>query len=154
MDRIGIDPNLIHPLLFGVFMEQHIIISCVHEDKRYLAKIQKWASQGKLGGTIHVIPQDDDYFYLEDGSLDEERIVWALKNAALVVVMVGEDNHDHPWLDWEGEFCHQWGIKRVLLRIPYTTGGIPDEFKFLKEIAYNPNAIEKELKERSGQPYY
>ena len=135
-------------------MEQHIIISCMHEDKRYLSKIQKWASQGKLGGKIYVIPQDDEYFYHDDGSLDEDRIVWALKESSLVVVMVGANNENHPWLDWEGEFCHQWSIKRVLLRIPYTEGPIPEEFKFLKEIAYNPNAIEKELKERTNVPNY
>jgi hypothetical protein len=135
-------------------MEQHIIISCTHEDKRYLNKIQKWATQGKLGGKIYVIPQDDDYFYFSDGSLDVERLTWALKQASLVIVLVGESNMDHPWLDWEGEFCHQWGIRRVLLRIPYTTGAIPEEFKFLREIAYNPNAIEKELKESTNHTYY
>jgi hypothetical protein len=128
-------------------MEQHIIISCIHEDKRYLNKIQKWALQGRLPGQVYVIPQDDEFFYHEDGSLHEERIVWAIKEASLVVVLVGENNLDHPWLFWEGEFCHQWGIKRVLLRIPYTTGELPAEFKVLREIAFNPNAIEKELKE-------
>ncbi|MFM2376039.1 MAG: hypothetical protein RLZZ165_1136 [Bacteroidota bacterium] len=128
-------------------MEQHIIISCTHDDKRYLTKIQKWALQGRLPGQVYVIPQDDEFFYHEDGSLHEERMVWAIKEASLVVVLVGDNNLDHPWLSWEGEFCHQWGIKRVLLRIPYTTGEIPTEFKLLREIAFNPNAIEKELKE-------
>ena len=135
-------------------MEQHIIISCTHEDKRYLSKIQKWATQGKLGGKVYVIPQDDDYFYFEDGSVDEDRMIWALKEASLVIVLIGENNLDHPWLEWEGEFCHQWGIRRVLLRIPYTTGPIPDEFKFLREIAYKPNAIEKELKDRENPGGY
>lgn len=129
-------------------MEQHIIISCTHEDKRYLSKIQKWAAQDKLGQKVYVIPLDDDYFFFDDGSPDMERLTWAVKEASLVIVLVGEDNLDHPWLYWEGEFCHQWQIRRVLLRIPYTTGPLPEEFKFLREIAYNPNAIEKELKDR------
>lgn len=135
-------------------MEQHIIVSCTFEDRKYLNKIQKWASQSKLGGKVYVIPQDDDYFYDEEGALLVDRITWAIKEASLVIVLVGENNLDHPWLDWEGEFCHQWQIRRVLLRIPYTTGPIPEEFKFLREIAYNPNAIEKEIKEKSGYPNY
>lgn len=102
---------------------------------------------------VYAIPQDDDYFYFEDGSVDEDRMIWALR-ALLVIVLIGENNLDHPWLEWEGEFCHQWGIRRVLLRIPYTTGPIPDEFKFLREIAYNPNAIEKELKDRENPGGY
>jgi hypothetical protein len=71
-----------------------------------------------------------------------------------VIVLVGEDNMDHPWLDWEGEFCHQWGIRRRLLRIPYTDGRLPEPFTVLQEIAYNPNAIEKELRPDMSHNYY
>jgi hypothetical protein len=107
-------PKFLFSIKIRGVMEQHIIISCTHEDKRYLSKIQKWATQGKLGGKVYVIPQDDDYFYFEDGSVDEDRMIWALKEASLVIVLIGENNLDHPWLEWEGEFCHQWGIRRVL----------------------------------------
>lgn len=135
-------------------MQKQVIIGFRPEDKRYKNKIQKWGDQGKLGDKIRVVPLNDDRFYFDDGALDREGLSWALKDAALVIVLVGENPDDHPWLEWEGEFCHQWGIKRRLVRIPYTEAWLPEEFRVLTEIAYNPNAIEKELRETTNHSHY
>lgn len=127
-------------------MQRQIFVSFLDEDKRYKNKVLKWESQGKLGNNVRVTTIDEDELYDDEGYLIIERVQRALKNSSMVLILVGEDNMDHPWLDWEGEFCHQWGIKRYVMRIPYTDGDLPDEFKLLKTIAYNPNAIEKELR--------
>lgn len=135
-------------------MQRQVIIACDPEDIRYRNKVMKWASTGQLGERVAVVPIDDQRFYRQDGSLDQERLAWALKESPLVVILVGEYNMNHPWLAWEGEFCHQWGIKRAIVRIPYTEGYLPDSFTVLREIAYNPNAIEKEVRERSSNFNY
>lgn len=111
----------------------------------------KWESQGKLAEDIELLTEED--FEFDDGTLDRDYFVKTLQEIDAVVIVVGENNYDHPWLDWEGEFCHQWGIKRFLMRIPYTNGPLPEEFSRLKSIAYNPNAIEKVLKEESKNPF-
>lgn len=135
-------------------MQRQIIIGSTPDDKRYTNKIIKWAQTGKLGDRVNVITLDDPRFYDQDGYVLRDHVSWSLKEAALVLVLVGEENMDHPWLDWEGEFCHQWGIRRRLLRIPYSEGYLPEPFTVLQEIAYNPNAIEKELRPNITQSYY
>ena len=126
-------------------MQPTVFIGHTPNDERYSRKIIKWASQGKLGDRVRAISLDDDRFFDNNEDLDRGKVKMALKEATLVVILIGEDNWDHPWLDFEGEFCHQWGIKRVLMCIPYTDGGLPEPFQVLREIAYNPNAVEKEL---------
>lgn len=127
-------------------MKSQVFVTSVPQDNRYRNKVMKWASSGKLGDKVNAIALDDPYFLNPDGSTNRQLLAWSLKESALVILLVGDDNRHHPWLDWEGEFCHQWGIKRVVLRIPYTNGALPEEFKLLREIAYNPNAVEKELR--------
>ncbi|HHG85295.1 MAG TPA: hypothetical protein ENJ82_11165 [Bacteroidetes bacterium] len=135
-------------------MQRQVFIGYMPDDKRYINKIMKWASQEKLGDRVVVTPLNDDSFYDEYGDLKRDQLSWALKEAALVLILIGEENWDHPWLDWEGEFCHQWGIKRVIIRIPYTDGDLPEPFTVLREIAYNPNAVEKELRSTIDNSYY
>lgn len=135
-------------------MKRHVFITCTASDKRYKSKILKWGSTGKLGDKVNVLSLDDPNFVMPNGHLDRDRLAWALKESALVIVLVGENNMDHPWLDWEGEFCHQWGIKRVVVRVPYSEGYLPEPFTVLREIAYNPNAIEKELRSTQTNNLY
>lgn len=127
-------------------MKRQVFVTCAHQDKRYRNKVMKWASTGKLGEKVTAVALDDDRYKNNDGSTNRQTLAWSLKESALVILLVGEDNYSHPWLEWEGEFCHQWGIKRVIMRIPYTNGPLPEPFTVLREIAYNPNAIEKELR--------
>jgi hypothetical protein len=131
-------------------MQRQIIIASDPEDFRYRNKVMKWGSSGQLGERIGVVALDDPRFYRPDRTLDQERLAWSLKQSPLVIVLVGEYNFEHPWLAWEGEFCHQWGIKRAIVRIPYSQGELPQAFSVLREIAYNPNAIEKEVKEKTS----
>ena len=112
----------------------------------------KWESQGKLADDIELLTEED--FEFDDGTLDREDLVSTLQEIDAVVIVIGEDNYDHPWLDWEGEFCHQWGINRRIMRIPYTDGYLPEPFTVLREIAYNPNAIEKELRDTVNNDLY
>jgi hypothetical protein len=135
-------------------MQRQIIVASTPEDSKYRAKVIKWAQLGQLGANAHAVSLDDRRFYNSDGSMNVEQLAWALKQSPLVVILVGDDNSEHPWLDWEGEFCHQWGIKRSIVRIPYSTGWLPEELQLLREIAYNPNAIEKEVRERSSSFNY
>lgn len=135
-------------------MQRHVIIACAPEDERYCNKVVKWAQQGQMGERISAVALHDRRFYFADGSMNVELLAWTLKESPLVVILVGEYNWDHPWLDWEGEFCHQWGIKRAICRIPYTQGDLPDELAMLREIAYNPNAIDKEVRDRAARQFY
>ncbi len=136
-------------------MKKQVFVTSTEEDKRYRNKVMKWGTTNKLGPKVSVMSIDEPRFLHPDGSPNRQILSWALKESSLVVILVGDKNHNHPWLDWEGEFCHQWGIKRVVMRIPYTEGRLPEEFRLLREIAYNPNAIEKEIRpQESSNLYY
>lgn len=135
-------------------MKSLIILACNPADHRYQNKVYKWGSTGKLGEKVNIITLDDDRFFDEYDYVRRDVVAQTLQETALVVIMVGEENMQHPWLDWEGPFCHQWGIKRVIMRIPYTEGALPEDLTLLREIAYNPNAIEKELRPTQTRTHY
>lgn len=127
-------------------MPKEVFLSCFYTDLKYKNKIMKWASTGKLGEGVKITSAEDDDVHDKYGDIVYEKLVKKVRDAEMVIVLVGEQNMEHPWLDFEGEFCHQWGIKRWLMRIPYTEGKLPEPFTYLNELAYNPNSIEKELR--------
>ena len=135
-------------------MKSTVFITSTKEDRRYRDKVMKWGTTGKLGPKTNVMTLEDPRFRFPDGSLNRDMLAWALKECNLVVIIVGNNNQNHPWLDWEGPFCHQWGIKRIVLKIPYTEGRLPEALRLLREVACNPNAVEKELRPAETNDLY
>lgn len=127
-------------------MPKKVFLTCFYTDLKYKNKIMKWASTGKLGDRVTITSAEDEDIHDRNGDIIFDKLIQKIREADMVLVLVGNSNMEHPWLDFEGEFCHQWGIKRWLMRIPYTNGKLPEPFKYLRELAFNPNSIEKELR--------
>ena len=66
-------------------------------------------------------------------------------DAALFVV--GNNNHNSPWIKREVELATSKGLKIVVSRIPGTTGAIPNALltQRVTEVSYTPDAIAAEL---------
>ncbi len=133
------NPKLLH-------MQRKLLIGYVFANRRYLRKILQWSERGKIGDfAVEVIPIDAPEFLDENGHINPADLIAAMPGIDLTLILVGDDNTTHPWLNFE-QAAKQLQLKRYIMRIPYTTGEIPIEFKSLRTVAYNPNAIDKLLR--------
>lgn len=125
---------------------RRVFVSFYPVDRKYFQKVEKWAEQGLLGANVVISSWEDEDLRDETGRIPYKALEARIKECDFVIIIAGNDNSDHPWLDWEGEFTHHWGIKRFVMPIPYVTGNLPDELAVIKQVAYNPNSIEKLLR--------
>jgi MTH538 TIR-like domain (DUF1863) len=132
---------------------RRIFVSYYPNDRKYFQKIVRWAEQGLLGQNVLISSWDDEDLRDESGRVLFKAIEERIKESVFTIIIVGQENNDHPWLDWEGEFAHHWGIRRYVMPIPYVTGELPDELSIVKQMAYNPNSIEKLLRNNGRQDF-
>jgi len=133
-------------------MPQKIFISYVDADKRYLNKIKRWGKRKKCGD-IEIIfsTRDDKGMKTKRGRIIRPKLERKIKEADLVIVLVGGANDGHPWIRYE-KFADEQKVVRYFMRIPYTEHPLPDALKNLTQIAYNPNAIEKLFRSENQIP--
>lgn len=129
------------------FMQTEILVSYVHEDIRYLNKIKKWAKRNKFGDfSVKITTPHDSSLKTKTGKIIRGKIRQKIKETAFVIIIVGENSRRHPWLRWES-FAKERNTKRFYMRIPYTKGALPFQMQQIPQMAYNPNAVEKMLRE-------
>jgi hypothetical protein len=132
---------------------RRVFVSYLPQDRKYFQKIVRWQQEGKLGNNVIISSWDDADIRDEEGRILRKLIEDRIRECLFTIVICGENNLDHPWLDWEGQFTHHWGVQRFIMRIPYTEGELPDDFRGIPQLAYNPNSIEKLIRDFS-QPAY
>lgn len=111
-------------------------------DEKYVGKIKRWSKLNKCGNHIITFVTKEDSGKTHSGLSLQLPAEAKIKNCHIVLVLVGNDNNRHPWLEY-----HRYAIQLkkpiMYLRIPYTTDPIPQRFAYLAQIAFNPNAIDK-----------
>jgi hypothetical protein len=122
-----------------------IIVVYNQINQGYAEKIKEWATEGKLGLNVEVTFLDEiigNAISHQSSMLLPDYIHASL----LVIALVGEENMNHPWRKLEKFLFRSNTPRRVVCRIPYTSGQIPSAFEHLRQISYNPNAIEKQIR--------
>lgn len=126
---------------------KNVFVSYVEEDKKYKNKLKLWEKRQKYGDhMIRIHSRDDSQVRSRSGKIIRSRLIQKMTQADFVVVIVGNNNHRHPWLKYEG-LARKLKITRYYMRIPYSTGALPKRFTGMKQIAYNPNALDKLFRE-------
>lgn len=121
-------------------MPKSVFVSYVYEDRHWKDKVIEWAGAGRLGWDIVATAETRDV--RQDG----ERAVRAylspkLTGAAVVLVLVGQNTHNHAWVEYEVNHALSQRKKVVLVRIPGTTGVPPPPVRFSTETTFDPVAI-------------
>ncbi len=121
-----------------------IFISHDHTDTHWIRSIKKWASKGLLGPKVKIIN------VIEDVSPDGRNAIKAhlspkLQGMSAIIVLVGDNTHNRPWVDYEVQFAKSNNKLLIGVRIPETTGGPPAAIKEFPLVVFNPNAIVKYL---------
>ncbi len=125
-----------------------IFLSYVPADKVYAEKMKRWAKRKKMGAfDIVFLSSEDKGVRTRRGRVIKPKLERKILEADFLVVIVGNYNKSHPWQRYEA-FASTNNVERYYTRIPYTDDPLPEAMQQLTRIAYNPNAIDKILREK------
>jgi hypothetical protein len=120
-----------------------VFVSCVHEDGHRIAKIQKWADEGRLGEV--VITHETEDKRQQGKEAIRQHIKAKIQGAAVILVLIGQDTHNHDWIEVEVELANSFHKEIVCVRVPDTTGATPSLLSNKKMIAFEPEAIKRAI---------
>jgi hypothetical protein len=126
---------------------RRIFISYDEADKKYANKIRLWAKRGLCCPNNQRVLTSVERERVQLPNTERPNqppppsVGMKILMSDLVIILIGNNTDKHPWLQREA-IAAQKGVTRYFVRIPYTTGELPETLADLKQIAYNPNALE------------
>lgn len=126
-------------------MPARIFVSHVYEDIVARDTLVSWARQGKLGLGVEITGESDDVRqHGRSAILNHLRPM--LRDASAVIVLVGNDTHNHHWIEYEAQYALSHQKKVIAVRIPGTTGAPPTVIARLGLVATEPTALQTALR--------
>jgi hypothetical protein len=122
-------------------MSKSIFISCVFEDSHRIASIKKWATDNRLGDV--VITQETEDKRQQGKEAVKQHIKSKIQGAAVILVLVGNDTHNHEWIEAEVELANSYNKEIICVRVPHTTGSVPPLLTNKRLVSFDPDAIKK-----------
>mgnify|MGYP003876134415 CR=1 FL=1 len=122
-------------------MSKSIFISCVHEDSHRITSIEKWIADGRLGNV--AITHETEDRRPEGKEAIKQHIKSKIQGAAFIFVLVGQDTHNHDWIQAEVELANSFNKEIICIRVPHTTGAVPPLLTNKRLISFEPDAIKK-----------
>jgi len=124
-------------------MSKSIFISCVHEDSHRIKNIQNWALQKRLGNVV-ITSETEDNRYAGVNAI-KRHIQSKIQGASVVLVLIGQDTHNHDWIKAEVELANSFHKKIFCVRVPNSNGAVPVILGNYKLINFDPDTIKREL---------
>ncbi len=124
-------------------MSRSVFVSCVHEDSQLINIMKAW-EQRQLIGDITITSELEDK--RNEGTLAVKRYLQKkIEGAAGIVVLVGNNTHNHDWIAVEVELANSFHKKIVCMRIPNTTGAQPSILARYKIVSFDPMSLKNEF---------
>ena len=122
-------------------MSKSIFVSCVFEDSHRIESIKKWATDNRLGN-VSITHETEDK--RKQGKEEvKKHIKSKIQGATFVLVLVGQDTHNHEWIEAEVELANSFHKEIICVRIPHTTGAVPLLLSNKRLISFDPDSIKK-----------
>lgn len=125
-------------------MPKSVFVSHVFEDGSAVGRLRDWAGSGRLGPNVVVTGETADVRQKGDRAI-REHLNPKVEGASAVVVLVGNDTHNHGWVDHEVREARKHNKAIVAVRLPGTRGAAPASLAGVPEVAFEPDAIRKAL---------
>lgn len=125
-------------------MASSVFVSFVFEDKSQFEVVKKWAEDGKLGSGMTAIGETKDVRQDGDAAI-RNHLKPRIEGSSAVLLLVGTNTHNHDWVKYELSVAASFHKKTIVVRIPNTTGAVPEGFRHIAEIALDPTSIKKAL---------
>ncbi|HMK26487.1 MAG TPA: TIR domain-containing protein [Chitinophagaceae bacterium] len=122
-------------------MSKKVFISYHFNDKTYKGEVKKWLEEA---GAEVISVDENDLRPLGD-SVVEANIRNDISRVHLVLILVGNDTHNRPWVDYEVAVARSIGVTTFWIRLPNRTGAAPKEVRGLNCINYEKGTIIKIL---------
>lgn len=122
-------------------MSKSIFISCVFEDNHRIDTLKKWATNNRLGDV--VITQETEDKRQQGKDAVKKHIQNKIQGAAVILVLVGQNTHNHEWIELEVELANSFHKEIICVRVPNTTGAVPSLLTKSRLIGFDPDAIKK-----------
>ena len=117
-------------------MSKSIFVSTVHEDSHLIKTLEKWAQEKKLGSDVVITHEtENDKRHLGKEAI-KQLIKAKIEGSALVLVLIGNDTHNHNWIQAEVELANNFNKKILCVRIPSTTGAKPSILNNYEELEF------------------
>lgn len=117
-------------------------VSYVFEDRAYTAQIADWSNRGLLSPWNAVYEQED---LRQEGAMSVRKYLSPLiQSAQAVVLLVGNNSHDRPWIDYEIQNARSAGKPLAVVRLPNSTGGPPRTVP-RADVAFDPASLRTAL---------
>jgi len=137
-------------LLFNYIKEykvaNRIFVSYNFNDREIGRSIKNFTQS--YGGPVRgnfIFVENDVSAYGDDAIDDEIKSVMSGCDSAFFVV--GNDNHNSPWINREAVLAMSKGLKIVVSSFPNANGGVPNQLRQIPhtEVKWQPSNIAKEL---------
>lgn len=122
-------------------MSKSIFISCVHEDSHRIKSIENWAASGRIGNVAITHETEDKRHEGKEAII--QHIKSKIQGAAFIFVLVGQDTHNHDWIQAEVELANSFHKEIICIRVPHTTGAVPSLLTNKRLISFEPGAIKR-----------
>jgi len=122
-------------------MSKSIFISCVYEDSHRIDSIKNWVKDNRLGDI--VITQETEDKRQQGKEAVKQHIKSKIQGAAIILVLVGQNTHNHEWIEAEVELANSFNKEIICVRLPHTTGAVPPLLKNKRLVSFDPDAIKK-----------
>lgn len=122
---------------------KQVFVSYVFEDKGFRTEIEKWAAGGKLGA-VQISGEHQDLRQKGEAAI-RGHLVPLLAGAAALIVLVGNNSHNHEWVAYEVDVMQSARKPVLVVRIPGTQGAPPPSIRHLPVLAFEAEALRRAI---------
>ncbi len=120
-------------------MKKTVFISYYFGDATFKGEIQKWLEE--IGVEVLVVNQRDLTNEARENA--EKRIKEQISMSQTVLVLVGDDTHNRPFVDYEVKVARSKQIPTYCVRLSNRSGAAPLEVRNLPCIPFDRASIQK-----------
>jgi hypothetical protein len=122
-----------------------VFISFDYDNIDHLKIVNNWKNQD-IGAEISFLAEEGkDYKSLGDRFI-RKLLAQKISSCTVVLILVGDNTHNRPWVDYEVHHAKCQRIKVIWTQIPGTKGAPPNELKKLKAIPFKINDIREAIR--------
>lgn len=122
-------------------MNKTIFISYHFNDRGYKGEVVAWLEQKGA----RIISVDEKDLRPEGNNVIQNKIKQQIEESNILLVLVGNDTHNRPWVDYEVAVAKSKGVKTFWVRLSGRTGAAPREVRNVNPVAYNRPDIQNLL---------
>ena len=125
-------------------MSFSVFVSHVYEDNAARARLDAWAQAGRLGADVVITGESEDV-RVHGASAIRAHLNPKVQGASAVLVLLGDDTHNHAWVEHEVQYARSVRKLVVPVRLPGTRGALPHNLRDLTPVTFEPEAIRRAL---------